>query len=163
MNVETLSELLHVNVTRYNKPDLLMYRGRGGVLYNISSNEFKDLVVHFALGLKRLGVKPETKVSLLSENRPEWHIADFACHLLGAIVVPIFSTLIAEQIEYIIQNSDSEFVIVSNQNQLTKIQQIRRRLKKAKRVITMEGGQDRTVAFQQVLETGREQDDADFF
>jgi len=163
MGVETLTELLHVNVTRYNKPDLLMYRGRDGAFYKISSNEFKDRVVHFALGLKHLGVKPETKVSLLSENRPEWHIADFACHLLGAVVVPIFPTLIAEQIEYIVQNSDSEFVIVSNQNQLNKIQAIRRRSKKVKRVITMEGAEDQTVSFQQVLETGREQDDADFF
>lgn len=164
MLLKTLSQLFEFNVTRYNKPDLLKYRGRNGVIYNISTNEFKDRVVFFALGLKKLGVKPYTKIVLLSENRPEWHIVDFACHLLNAVLVPIFPTLIAEQIEYIIQNSQSEAVVVSNQRQAEKILPIRDNLKKVKYIISMEPYSDMedVITFESILETGRGKDDAEF-
>ena len=86
MNVETLSQLFDYNISNFNKPDLLVYRGQDDKYYNISSNGFKSRVVNFALGLRDLGVKQDTKIVLLSENRPEWHVVDFACHLLGAVL-----------------------------------------------------------------------------
>ncbi len=160
MNLETLCQLFKFNVTTYNRPDLLIYRGHDGALYNISSNEFKDRVINFALGLKVLGVKPNTKVTLLSE----WHIVDFACHLLNAVVVPIFPTLIADQIEYIIQNSESEFVVLSTGSQANKIDQVRHQLKKVKHFLAVESsvnGED-IIDFGSVLEMGRGEDDSDF-
>lgn len=143
----------------------MVYRGKAGAFYKISSNEFKDRVINFALGLKKLGIKPESKVILLSENRPEWHIADFACHLLNAVVVPIFPTLIAEQIQYIVQNSDSEAIILSNKQQAGKIHQIKPELKKVKTIVTMEpeAALEEDLCFEKVIECGREQDDAGFF
>ncbi|HEX9652976.1 MAG TPA: long-chain fatty acid--CoA ligase [bacterium] len=164
MSVQTLSQLFHHNVTNFNKPDLLVYRGQDGVFHKISSNEFKDRVVSFALGLHELGVKSETKVLLLSENRPEWHIADFACHLLGAVLVPIFPTLIPDQIEFIANNSDSEVIIVSNDIQIAKILQIRGHLKKLKHLIVMnpDAVKEKTLAFGKVLESGSERDGDDF-
>ncbi|MFQ5866110.1 MAG: AMP-dependent synthetase/ligase [bacterium] len=164
MSLETLSQLFKFNVTHYNKPDLLIYRGHDGAFYNISSNEFKDRVIYFALGLKELGVKPNTKIILVSENRPEWHIIDFACHLLNAVVVPIFPTLISEQIEYIIQNSESELVIISTEIQADKIHQIRNKLKKVKQILAIEptAVNDEIIGFESVLEMGREQDGTNF-
>lgn len=165
MHVETLSQLFEFNVTRYNKPNLMVYRGQDGNLYNISSNEFKERVLDFALGLRAIGIKPETKIVFLSENRPEWHIADFACHLIGAIVVPIFPTLIAEQVEYITNNSDSECVMFSNMVQAGKIEQIRERLRKVKHVIAMEkeAENEQVLMFDDILSMGRDEDDAGFF
>ncbi len=165
MKPETLSQLFDVNVTQYNKPDLLNYRGQDGAFYKISSNEFKDSVINFALGLKNFGIKPESKIILISENRPEWHIVDFACHLLNAVVVPIYPTLIAEQIEYIIQNSDSELVVLSDLVQANKIDTIRKNLKKVKNIVAMdqEAAKDEVVLFEQVLKSGREQDDTEFY
>lgn len=165
MNVQTLSQLFHYNVINFNKPDLLVYRGQDGVFHKISSNEFRDRVVSFALGLRELGVKSETKILLLAENRPEWHIADFACHLLGAVLVPIFPTLIPDQIEFIANNSDSEVIIVSNEIQIAKIQQLRSHLKKLKHVIVMnpDAAAENTISFDKVLESGSERDGDDFF
>ena len=125
MIIETLSQLFDYNLSNFNKPDLLVYRGHDDKYYNISSNEFKSRVVNFALGLRELGIKQGTKVVLLSENRPEWHVVDFACHLLGAVGVPIFPTLISEQIEYIVNNSEAELIVVSNSPQAAKIGKIR--------------------------------------
>ncbi len=164
MSVQTLSQLFHYNITHFNKPDLLIYRGHDGTFHKISSNEFKDRVVSFALGLKALGIKSENKILLLSENRPEWHIADFASHLLGAVLVPIFPTLIPDQIEFIANNSDSEVIIVSNEIQLAKIQQIRARLKKLKHVIVMNADaiKENVVSFGKVLQSGSEREGDEF-
>ncbi len=165
MKIETLSQLFDYNLTNFNKPDLLVYRGQDDKYYNISSNEFKSSVVNIALGLRELGIKHDAKVVLLSENRPEWHVVDFACHLLGAVVVPIFPTLIPEQIDYIVNNSEAELVVVSNNQQAAKISEIRERIKKVKNVITFE--QDAATGdilfFETVLQKGREQDDRDFY
>ena len=165
MNVETLSQLFDYNISNFNKPDLLVYRGQDDKYYNISSNGFKSRVVNFALGLRDLGVKQDTKIVLLSENRPEWHVVDFACHLLGAVLVPIFPTLIPEQIEYIVNNSETELIVVSDKAQAAKVAKIKEQIKKVKNVIVFE--QDAAEAdilfFETVLQNGREQDDTDFY
>ncbi len=165
MNIETLSQLFDYNVSNFNKPDLLVYRGQDDEYYNISSNEFKSSVVNFALGLRELGIKQDTKVVLLSENRPEWHVVDFACHLLGAVVVPIFPTLIPEQIEYIVNNSEAELIVVSNSQQAAKISEIKDQIKKVKNVIAFEenAAKEDILFFEVLLQKGREQNDRDFY
>ncbi|MFQ5675111.1 MAG: AMP-dependent synthetase/ligase, partial [bacterium] len=154
MSIETLSQLFDYSVSNFNKPDLLVYRGQDDKYYKISTNEFKSRVINFALGLKEMGVKQDTKIVLLSENRPEWHVADFATYLLGAVVVPIFPTLIPEQIEYIVNNSEAAMLIVSNQHQADKIQVL---------AFDTEVASDAILAFEQILENGREQDDDGFY
>ncbi|MCH7676158.1 long-chain fatty acid--CoA ligase [candidate division KSB1 bacterium] len=163
--METLNQLFEYIVTQYNKPDHLVYRGKDDKYYNISTHEFKERVLDFAIGFKELGVKPETKTILLSENRPEWHVVDFACHLLGVVVVPIFPTLIPEQIQYIIENSESEFVIVSNSMQADKIFQIRDQIGKVKKIIAMdeEAVTGEVISFDEIRKKGREQENSEFF
>ncbi len=159
--METLSQLFHFAVTQFNRPDLLTYRGKDGSFQRISTNEFRDRVVHFALGLRTLGVKKNTRILFLSENRPEWHCADFACHVLAAVTVPVFPTLIPEQIQYIFENSGAELVLVSDEEQLKKIQEIRGNLKRLKHVIVFDAdlaGAD-VLSFEQTLAKGREQSD----
>src|SRR5207253_856524 len=64
------------------------------------------------------------RVAILSENRPEWMIADFACVSSGIIDVPIYATLTAEQTLYLLQNSRARIVFVSTLEQLRKVQSI---------------------------------------
>ncbi len=165
MTVTTLSQLFEFCTTKYNKRNLLIYRGKDDKFHNISTNELRDRVSYFALGLRELGVKAETKLLIISENRPEWHIADFAMSLLGAVTVPVFPTLIPGQIEYIINNSQTEFILVSNTEQREKIFQIREKIPNVKRVVVMdeEGARDEDIAFDQVIKTGREKDAVTFY
>ncbi len=78
-----------------------------------------------------------TRYSILSENRPEWPITDLATLAISAIDVPIFPTLTAKQIEYILLNGDVSVLVVSNSFQLNKILRIRDNLKKVRRIISM--------------------------
>ena len=64
--------------------------------------------------LRKWGVGKGDRVAILSENRPEWTIADFASLLLGAVTVPIYATLTAEQTAYILSDSGARIVFLSN-------------------------------------------------
>jgi long-chain acyl-CoA synthetase len=67
-----------------------------------------------------LGVQRGDRIAIVSESRPEWLMADFAALALGAITVPMFPTLTAKQIEYIVHESESKILLVSNDLQFGK-------------------------------------------
>ncbi len=91
MNLQTLNEMFFAVVER-NDRVVVMHR-RAIQWISISSSEFYQSVVGVARALQEWGIRKGDRVAILSENRPEWTIADFACLLLGAVVVPVYTTL----------------------------------------------------------------------
>ncbi len=87
----------------------------GNEWINISAETFAERVRNVALGLAEFGIKPGDRIALLSENRPEWSIADLAILSLGAINVPIYTTQAVEQIRYILTDSGTRAIFVSHQ------------------------------------------------
>jgi long-chain acyl-CoA synthetase len=115
----------------------LMKRKVDGKYEGISYSEFKKETDGFAFGLAALGLKAGDKVAIISENRPEWVYSDMAILNLGGIDIPIYPSLTADSIEFILTNSDSRGVIVSNKFQLNKILNIRDKLKNLQFTIVM--------------------------
>src|SRR3954464_345370 len=74
----TLTRLFFDAVQKYDRPDALQYK-EGGTYKPISHHDLGDRVRRVALGLQELGLQPGDRVAILSENRPEWAIADYAC------------------------------------------------------------------------------------
>ncbi len=99
-------------ITRNNKPDAVSEK-RDGEWVHISAIEFVRRVRHIALGLADLGIRPEDRVALISENRPEWSIADLAILSTGAITVPIYTTQSIDQIEFILKDSGARALLIS--------------------------------------------------
>src|SRR5579872_2916016 len=122
MTVQTLNEIFFGVVER-NDRVVVMHR-RAIQWVSISSSEFYQSAVGVARALKEWGVSKGDRVAILSENRPEWTIADFACLLIGAVVVPVYTTLTGEQTAYILQDSGAQAIFVSNEKQLSKVQSI---------------------------------------
>lgn len=98
---------------KHAKQDALNHK-IGGDWVNISAERFVERVRNVALGLADLGIKPGDRIALLSENRPEWSIADLAILSLGAINVPIYTTQAVDQIRYILTDSGTRAIFVSN-------------------------------------------------
>jgi long-chain acyl-CoA synthetase len=115
----------------------LMKRKVEGKYEGVSYSEFKKETDGFAFGLAALGLKAGDKVAIISENRPEWVYSDMAILNLGGIDIPIYPSLTADSIEFILTNSDSRGVIVSNKFQLNKILKIRDKLKNLQFTIVM--------------------------
>lgn len=104
--------LILAAVSRHNKEDALNYR-TDGKWHNIPAATFVERVKNVALGLASLGVRPGDRIALLSENRPEWSIADLAILSLGAINVPIYTTQALDQMDYILADSGARAMFIS--------------------------------------------------
>ena len=111
--MSSLPGLCLAAVLRHGKNDALNYRA-DGKWFNIPAETFVERVKNCALGLAALGIRPGDRIALLSENRPEWSIADMAILSLGAINVPIYTTQAIEQIDYILSDSGAKAIFISN-------------------------------------------------
>ncbi|MDZ7263363.1 MAG: long-chain fatty acid--CoA ligase [candidate division KSB1 bacterium] len=158
MNASTLTEMF-LNTVKTHGPKTSLMTKVGGQYQGFSYQELGERVKHFALGLASLGVHRGDRVSLLSENRPEWAIADLAIISLGAINVPIYPTLIPKQIEYILNDSEAKVIITSTAEQTQKILQILRDLPVLKYIIfinPIENPSAQMFSFEQVAVRGQE-------
>ena len=102
------------------KPRLMMQREAIDWIA-ISSQELYRNVCGTARAMQSWNVGKGDRVAILSENRPEWSIADFASLLLGAVTVPVYSTLTDQQTAYILRDSGARVVFVSSDKQLAKV------------------------------------------
>ena len=91
----------------------------------ITYQQFKEETDALAFGLAALSIKKNDKVAIISENRPEWVYSDMAILGLGAVDVPLYPSLTADSIEFILNNSEAKGIIVSNKFHLNKILKIR--------------------------------------
>lgn len=123
MGLRTLNDVFFSAVERRH-PNVMLQR-RDDVWVPLSSDEFSAAVAGVAGALREWGIEPGDRFAILSENREEWMIADFACLLLGAVTVPIYATLTAEQTAYILKDSGARGIFVSTEAQLQKVLSIR--------------------------------------
>ena len=91
-----------------------------------------------SLGLATLGIRPGDRVALISESRPEWLATDLAVLVSGAVTVPVYPTLSAPQVRYILQDCGARLAVVSTREQLDKIQPIRHQLPTLEAILLME-------------------------
>ena len=121
----TLISMLEHSIQHYGSKPALAHKPKGGTYQDISYTELGESVDAFSKGLTALGVQKDDRVALLSENRPEWTITDFGSLKAGAVTVPMFSTLTAAQVGYILKDSGSKIICVSTSRQLEKVTAIR--------------------------------------
>ena len=121
----TLTELFFGASDRYRDRAVALRVKRGGRWLPISYAELVEQVRNAAAALRDLGIAPGDRVAILSENRPEWAITDYACLACRSADVPVYPTLPAKQVEYLLRDSGAVAVCVSNRTQLDKIGEIR--------------------------------------
>ncbi|MGA2362676.1 MAG: long-chain fatty acid--CoA ligase [Candidatus Aminicenantales bacterium] len=153
--VSTLTQLLASTLKSYPKDDLMLVK-KGGAYVPISTREFGEAVRDLCLGLNSLGFRAGDKLCLLSENRPEWVMTDFATLSAGGLTVPIYTTLVPDQIHYIIDDSDATVVVVSNTDHWKKIEPLRARLDKVRHYVMIEGpAPSGVISFQDLRDKGK--------
>jgi long-chain acyl-CoA synthetase len=145
----TLNQLFFHAVETYDKPDALQVKV-GGRYTPISHVTLFARVRHTALGLAQLGVKPGERAVILSENRPEWAIVDYACLASGITDVPIYPNETAEAAAYILRDSGATVAFVSTAAQAAKVAEVRSQCPALRFVVEFDGerapGADHTLA-----------------
>jgi long-chain acyl-CoA synthetase len=156
MEFRTLCELFYRSVDTYRKLEHLKVK-RDGAWRAIGSDELRQAVEEIATALRGLGVARGERVAILSENRPEWAMVDFAALCAGAIDVPIYSTLTAPQILYLLQDSEAKVLFVSTQALYKKVAEVRDKATALKEVVMMDPvAVPGTLAFDELRRRGRE-------
>ena len=152
----TLISMLEHAIQHYGSNPALAHKPKGGTYQDISYTEFGESVDAFSKGLNALGVQKDDRVAILSENRPEWAITDFGTLKTGAVTVPMFSTLTAAQVGYILKDSGSKIICVSTSRQLEKITAIRDEVPTLEQVIIFDSIEgecpDGVIQFEAVCE-----------
>ncbi|MEK7483259.1 MAG: long-chain fatty acid--CoA ligase [Planctomycetota bacterium] len=136
MKGETLVDLF-LELMKDDRQRPCLYAKKKGVYTAITAQEVFDSVQKLSSGLKALGLQPNQKVALLSENRPEWLYIDMAVLALGAIDVPIYTSNTPQQIRYILDNSES-CIAFSSASLLNKILEIRGEIPSLKHLICLD-------------------------
>src|SRR5712691_640415 len=124
MSLRTLNDVFFAVVGRRH-PKVMLERRDDDVWVPVSSDTFSAGVAGVARALRGWGIGQRDRVAILSENRPEWMMADFATLLLGAVTVPIYATLTTEQTAYILRDSGARVLFLSSETQLQKALSIR--------------------------------------
>jgi len=143
---------------RSGKSDLLVSKVNGAWT-PVSAQEFGRRTRAFGMGLTTLGVDHDDRVAILSENRPEWPMTDFGTLGIGAITVPIYTTYLAPQVEYILRDCGAKVLVVSNEKELAKVMEVRGRCPALAFVVLVEGklpNADGVLSFESVVKRGEE-------
>jgi long-chain acyl-CoA synthetase len=160
MSLQNLNDILLA--VRNSRRDRVMLQKRATAWAAISSHEIYRSVIGVAHALESWGVRKGDRVAILSENRSEWTITDFAILSMGAVTVPIYATQTAEQTSYILNDSGARVIAVSTRNQLEKILTIRSHTR-VERILVMDPVEDlRAVQTQKLMLQGPAESDAEF-
>ena len=112
-------------IVERDQPRVMLRPGGHRTWESLSSRQIYRAVHGVARTLQHWGLRKGDRVAILSENRVEWPIADFACLALGIVNVPIYPTLTTEQTAYILKDAGARAIFVSSPEQLDKVLSIR--------------------------------------
>ena len=160
----TLTSMFAAAIQQYADKPALAHKLKGDTYQDISYTELSESVAAFSKGLTALGVQKDDRVALLSENRPEWAITDFGSLKVGAVTVPMFSTLTAAQVGYILKDSGAKIICVSTDKQLEKVSAIRDEVPTLEQIIIFDTIEAETpegvIQFDAVCELAGEETDS---
>ncbi len=139
---QNLNELFFGAIDRFSSKRAALRYKDNNAWHDITHQEMAQRVRHTALGLLEIGIEPGGKVAILSINRPEWAIADFACLTARCADVPIYPTLPAQQVAYVLRDAGATAVFVSDREQYAKIAEIRDDVPALRHVIMFEDADD---------------------
>jgi long-chain acyl-CoA synthetase len=149
---DTINGMLDALVEKFSTGSrpIMMWKA-GGSYTGIGYGDFGRWVDEIAAGLASLGVRDGDRVAIISENRPEWVVADMAMIRLGAVNVSLYPSLTPKQVEYILNDAGVSCALVSNRLQYNKIAKVRADIPTLRHVVSFtdlgEGGGE-TISFQ---------------
>src|SRR5215467_1984287 len=160
METRTLADIFFASVGHQLERQVLFKRHDRWE--TIPSRQYYGYVTAVARALKEWGVRKGDRVAILSENRPEWMIADFACVCSGIADVPIYSTLTADQTAYLLRHSGARVAFVSSLEQLRKVQSIQAQTAVEKIVVMDDVADINVVRMWPILDEATAGPDAEF-
>ncbi|MEV0645799.1 AMP-dependent synthetase/ligase [Phytomonospora sp. NPDC050363] len=135
-----LTDPLWTNAEDYPESVLFAKPEADGTWSDVTSTRFRDEVVEIALGLVAAGIQPGDRIALMSATRYEWTLIDYAIWAVGAVSVPVYETSSADQVRWIVSNSESVAIFAEKDAHAETIASVRADLPELKQIWTIESG-----------------------
>ena len=135
--MKTLGQLLLQRIEK-QATDKAVGEIKNGQVHFLSFSEYYSQIEELALGLHKIGFHAENKVSLLSQTRFEWHLTDAAVLSLRGILVPVYPSYLPKELLYILNHSESSFLIIENAEQFEKLLVIQNQVKHLHTVVAID-------------------------
>lgn len=155
---KTINDVFYNRVRKY-ADRVAIEKKLHGTWHSASWNQYWERARSTGLGLRSLGVGKGQMVSILSENRLEWLYTDMGALGIGAVVIPVYPTLLPEEIQYILNNSETKVIVVENRTQLDKVLTVVDACPGLEKIVVMEEGDvtdhPKVMTFTELTEKGR--------
>ncbi|MDH7553575.1 MAG: long-chain fatty acid--CoA ligase [Spirochaetota bacterium] len=163
MEEKTINQVFENRAKKYGQR-IAIEKKLKGRWESASWEDYYKRAAYVGLALHDMGLKKGDRVSLLSENRLEWLYTDMGVLGAGGCIVPIYPTLIDEEVEYIVSHSESKFLVVENNLQLQKGLYTAKRYPGLQKIIVIDmngvGANPLVMSFAELLEKGKKLYDA---
>ena len=157
MEVKRIFDIPYYSKAHFEKDDFVCDK-RNGKWEKISTDEYIRITNQLSRELLKYGIKKGDRIALItSNNRVEWCFFDQAALQIGAVTVPIYSSISSEDCVYNLENSGSKICIVSDEKLFDKINTIKSQLPDLKDIFTFDDVKDATN-WKELLESGKETD-----
>ncbi|MBN1296329.1 long-chain fatty acid--CoA ligase [bacterium] len=133
----TLPRIFLETVQRWGLRPAIRYRSQERWI-DMTLNDVRERVYRCTAALLAAGCCKGDHVAIMSNNRPEWFLADLGTLCAGAATVPIYSTLKQDQVRYIVEQSESRFMFVEDREQLGKIRHVLHDVPKLEKLIVFD-------------------------
>ena len=156
---KTINQVFRNRVRKY-QDRLAVEKKLNGQWESASWNQYYDRARAAGLAFGALGVEKGDRIAILSENRLEWLYTDMGALGIGCCVVPIYATLTADEVAYIVGNSGSKIIVVEDGEQLAKVLPVLDGCPTLGKVVVMNTTDMSTphaavISFEELLDTGR--------
>jgi len=156
MEVTRLFDLLDNYLENYPNQDVALACKRNGEWLKYSIQKYVELTNNISYGMLKIGVKPGDKIGIVSSNRPEWNMLDFAAMQIGAISVPIYPTISQDDYRHILNHAEMKLIFIEGKELRTKIEPILPEIKTLKEIFTFDDQQNEYKSIDQLIELGKE-------
>lgn len=156
MNVTRLFDLLDNYIENYPNQDAALVCKRDGIWKKFSIQEYIELTNNMSYGMLELGVKPGDKIGIVSSNRPEWNMLDFAAMQIGAVSIPIYPTISQDDYRHILNHAEMKMIFIEGKELRSKLKPILSEIKTLKEIFTFIDEESEYKFLEQLITLGKE-------
>jgi long-chain acyl-CoA synthetase len=156
MEVTRLFDLLDNYIEKYPNQDTALACKRNGEWRKFDIREYVELTDALSYGMMLVGIKPGDKVGIVSSNRPEWNMIDFAAMQIGAVPVPIYPTISQDDYRHILNHAEMKMIFIEGKELHKKLKPILPEMKILKEIVTFSAQNNEYRHFEQIVELGKQ-------
>jgi len=156
MNVTRLFDLLDNYIENYPDQDAALVCKREGAWKKFSICEYVELTNDLSYAMLTLGIQPGDKIGIVSSNRPEWNMLDFAAMQIGAVSIPIYPTISQNDYSHILNHASMKMIFIEGKELRTKLKPILPEIKTLKEIFTFTDENSEYKYLDQLITLGKE-------